>query len=143
MLQGNQVTVRFGNFTAVDNLSFRLEEGQWLMLAGPNGAGKSTLIEAIARGVPYTGTISWKGRDLRTLKAPELARRIGVLSQKNHVGYAYTVEEVAGLGRYAYRAGLLSGRDSRGKDAVEKALEMLRKQVPKDMIKEEGEKRHG
>ena len=123
-LEGNNVTVRYNRFVAVDALSFHLDEGEWLMLAGPNGAGKSTLIEAIAQGIPYTGSIRWKGRDLKTLKASDLAQRIGVLSQKNHVGYAYTVEEVVGLGRYAWKAGLFSGRDDRGKDEVEKALEI-------------------
>ena len=49
MLSGDHITVRYGNFTAVDDLSFQLHEGEWLMLAGPNGAGKSTLIETIAR----------------------------------------------------------------------------------------------
>ncbi len=122
MLQGNHITVRYGGFTAVDDLSFHLSEGQWLMLAGPNGAGKSTLIEAIAQGVPYTGSIQWEGNDVRSLKPAQLARRIGVLSQKNTVGYAYTVEEVVGLGRYAYKAGFLSGRDEGGKAQVEQAL---------------------
>ena len=65
MLQGNHITVRYGSRAVVDDLSFILEEGQWLMLAGPNGAGKSTLIEAVAQGVPYTGTVLWKGRDVR------------------------------------------------------------------------------
>ena len=124
MLQGEHITVRYGNCTVVDDFSFRLGEGEWMMLAGPNGAGKSTLIETIAQGVPYTGVIRWKGEDIRSLKGAQLARRIGVLSQKNNVGYAYTVEEVVGLGRYAYKAGLFSGKDDRGKAAVEKALEL-------------------
>ena len=124
MLQGQEISVCFGSFAAVDRLSFHLEEGQWLMLAGPNGAGKSTLIEAIARGVPYTGAIRWKGEDIRAMKGPRLARCVGVLSQKNNVGYAYTVEEVVTLGRYAYKAGLFSGRDDTGKAEVEKALEI-------------------
>ena len=94
------------------------------MLAGPNGAGKSTLIETIAQGVPYTGRIRWKGRGYPHAEGAPLAQRIGVLSQKNNVGYAYTVEEVVGLGRYAYKAGLFSGRDDQGKAAVEKALEI-------------------
>lgn len=93
-----------------------------MMLAGPNGAGKSTLIEAIAQGVPYTGSIQWEGTDIRSLKPAQLARRIGVLSQKNTVGYAYTVEEVVGLGRYAYKAGFLSGKDEDGQAQVERAL---------------------
>ncbi len=124
MLQGDHISVRYGEHTVVDDVSFHLEDGQWLMLAGPNGAGKSTLIEAIAQGVPYTGTIRWKGEDIRALKANQLARRIGVLSQRNAVGYAYTVEEVVGLGRYAYRSGFLSGRRGEDKDRVEQALEM-------------------
>ena len=124
MLTGSHITVRFGDFTAVDDLSFHLKEGQWLMLAGPNGAGKSTLIEAIAQGVRYDGAMEWKGESLRRLKPAQLARRIGVLSQKNTVGYAYTVEEVVGLGRYAYQAGFLSGSDEAGKARVERALEL-------------------
>ena len=66
MLTESHITVRYGDFAAVDDLSFSLEEGQWLMLCGPNGAGKSTLIEAVARGVAYQGHISWLGRDLRS-----------------------------------------------------------------------------
>ena len=124
MLQGEHITVRYGSFAVVDDLSFHLGEGEWLMLAGPNGAGKSTLIETIAQGVPYTGMIRWNGEDIRNLKGSRFAQRIGVLSQKNNVGYAYTVEEVVSLGRYAYKAGLFSGKDDRGKAEVEKALEM-------------------
>ncbi len=124
MLKAENITVRYGEHTVVDHLSFHLEEGQWLMLAGPNGAGKSTLIETISQGVPYTGSIQLDGRDIRRFRPTQLARRIGVLAQKNTVGYAYTVEEVVGLGRYAHTSGFLSARDDGGKDRVEQALEM-------------------
>ena len=124
ILRGNHITVRYGSNTVVDDLSFHLEEGQWLMLAGPNGAGKSTLIEAIAQGVPYTGSIQWEGRNLCSLKPSQLAQKIGVLSQRNNVGYAYTVEEVVGLGRYAYRSGFFSNADDHGEALVENALAM-------------------
>lgn len=123
ILRGNHITVRYGNNTVVNDLSFHLEEGQWLMLAGPNGAGKTTLIEAIAQGVPYTGSIRWENQELCSLKPSQLAQKIGVLSQKNNVGYAYTVEEVVGLGRYAYRSGFFSNADDQGKVLVESALE--------------------
>ena len=123
MLKAENVTVQYGEHTVVDHLSFQLHEGQWLMLVGPNGAGKSTLIETISQGVPYTGSISLEGRDIRRFKAAQLARWIGVLSQKNMVGYAYTVEEVVGLGRYAYTSGFLSARDDDGNERVEQALE--------------------
>lgn len=47
MLQAEHITVRYGDHVVVHDLSFTLQEGQWLMLVGPNGAGKSTLIEAV------------------------------------------------------------------------------------------------
>ena len=124
MLKARNITVQYGEHTVVDHLSFHLHEGQWLMLVGPNGAGKSTLIESIAQGTPYTGSFELEGRDIRRFKAAQLARKIGVLAQKNTVGYAYTVEEVVGLGRYAYTSSFLSSRDDGGGDQVEKALEL-------------------
>ena len=124
MLKAENITVRFGERTVVDHLSFHLHEGQWLMLVGPNGAGKSTLIETISQGVAYTGNILLEGKDIRRFKAAQLARKVGVLAQKNVVGYAYTVDEVVGLGRYAYRQSFLSARDDGGKDQVERALSL-------------------
>ena len=124
MLKGNHITVRYGEHTVVDDVSFTLQEGQWLMLVGPNGAGKSTLIETISQGVPYTGSIELEGQDIRRYKPAQLARKIGVLSQKNSVGYGYSVEEVVGLGRYAYTSSFLSNRDDGGKDQVDRALEL-------------------
>lgn len=123
MLKGNNITVRYGEHTVVDDLNFTLEEGQWLMLVGPNGAGKSTLIEAISQGVPYSGAFQLDGKDLRRYKPAQLARKIGVLSQNNTVGYGYTVDEVVGLGRYAYTSGFLSSADEEGGELVQRALE--------------------
>ena len=92
MLNAENLTVRYGAYTAVSRLSFTLEEGQWLMLVGPNGAGKSSLISAIAQCVPYEGTIRLEGKNLRDFRPAELARKIGVLSQQHTVSYGYTVE---------------------------------------------------
>ena len=124
MLKADHITVRYGEHVVVNDLSFELKEGQWLMLVGPNGAGKSTLIETISQGVPYEGSIELEGKDIRRCKPAQLARKVGVLAQKNTVGYAYSVEEVVGLGRYAYTSSFLSTRDDGGKAQVEKALEL-------------------
>ena len=122
MLKAENVSVRYGERTAVDGVSFSLEVGQWLMLVGPNGAGKSTLLRALTLGVPYGGVIQLDGRDIRAYRPAELARRVGALSQHNHVGYAYTVEEIVGLGRYAHAKGFLSARDQDGEALVRQAL---------------------
>lgn len=122
MLKAENVTVRYGEHIVVNNLSFHLQEGQWLMLAGPNGAGKSTFIHAVSQGVPYTGSITLAGKEIRRYKPAHLAQMIGVLEQKNNVGYSYTVEEVVRLGRYAHSRGFLAGKDDDGEERVENAL---------------------
>ena len=124
VLNAEHIAVRFGNYIAVEDVSFHLRAGDWLMLAGPNGAGKSTLVNALAQTVPYSGRFLLMGQDIRTLRPAALARKIGVLSQRNRLEYAYTVEEIVGLGRYAHEKGFLSHRGGEGKDAVEKALEL-------------------
>ena len=122
MLTAQNVTVRYGKYAAVDDLSFSLREGQWLMLVGPNGAGKSTLLRAVSQGVAYTGRFDLDGQDVRFLRPAERARRIGVLSQHHPMGYGYTVEEIVRLGRYAHARGFLSRRDGAGEAQVEQAL---------------------
>lgn len=124
MLEAKHLTVRYGVQEIVHDLSFSLEEGQWLMLVGPNGAGKSTTIRAIAQGATYEGEIELDGRNVRTLRPAQLARKIGVLAQHHSVGYAYTVDEVVSLGRYAHAQGFLSGGDDEGEARVEEALAM-------------------
>ena len=126
MLTVEHLTVRYGDFTAVSDVSFRLEAGQWLMLCGPNGAGKSSLLGALSLRVPSAGRLLMLGQDLRTMKPAERARRIAVLAQRNSAAYAYTGEELVRLGRYAHRKGwLAAGADPEGEEKVEKALESV------------------
>lgn len=124
MLEVNNLTIRYGSLTVVQNVSFSVEEGQCLMIAGPNGAGKSTILNAISQGVEYTGEILFEGQNLKGMKPIERARRIGVLSQNHYVGYSFTVEEVVRLGRYAFSSGFLKNRRKEEEQAVERALHM-------------------
>jgi len=124
MLKIQHLAVRYGSLTVLDDINLTLEAGQWLMVAGPNGAGKSTLIHAISRGVPYRGEVYYRGRNIKEMRPLSLAREIGVLAQSHQVGYAFTVEEVVNLGRYAHRKGRLSFTDEQGEEKVHAALEM-------------------
>ena len=123
MLEAEHLTVRYGALNAVDDCSFAVPDGQWLMIVGPNGAGKSTILNAVSQGVPYTGTIRFDGKDLKKTDAATRARSLGVLSQNHFVGYAFSVEEVVRLGRYAHRGGLFSAHRADDEAAVEEALE--------------------
>ena len=124
MLQGENISVQYGAQTAVHQVSFMLQPGQWLMLAGPNGAGKSTLIRAIAQTIPYTGRITLDGNDLRSLRPAERAKQIAVLSQHHSAQYGYTVEEIVQLGRYAHRKGFLSSKPDGEDPCVDDALSL-------------------
>ena len=99
MLEVQNLSVRFGSAVIVDDVSFSVQDGDWLMLIGPNGAGKSTIVNAVSRGVPYTGTVLFEGKDVQKTPAHLLARGMGVLAQHHTVGYAFSVEEVVRLGR--------------------------------------------
>ncbi len=123
LLEVKNLTVRYGSLTIVDNVSFSLEQGQWLMIIGPNGAGKSTIANAITQGVDYTGQVLWEGMDIKQMKPTEIAKRIGVLTQSHLMGYSFTVEEVVRLGRYSYAPGIFSPRDDQDIELVEAALE--------------------
>ena len=83
-LDVNAVSVRFGDFTAVDNASITLDRGQIGCLLGPSGCGKTTLLRAIAGFQAVSqGSIAVGGRVLSTADAqisPE-QRRVGMVFQ--------------------------------------------------------------
>ncbi len=124
MLDVQELTIRYGAHTVVDRLNFRVEEGQWLMIAGPNGAGKSTVLNAITQGVVYSGDVLLHGKDIKQYKPRQRAGEVGVLAQNHFVGYDFSVEEVVRLGRYAHSGGVLSGHKDSDVDAVERALKL-------------------
>ena len=125
-LSAEHVSVLRGRTEIVHDVSFSVSDGQWLMICGPNGAGKSTLLSAVSQELPYTGLVTLDGTDLRRMKPRPLARRMAMLRQLSDLAYAYTVEEVVAMGRYAHR-GLLQ-TDSGGAEAVERALQAVQLQ---------------
>ena len=122
MLEVQNLSVERNGKTVVEHVSFAAEDGQWLMIVGPNGAGKSTIVSAVSGCAPYTGRVLLDGDDVKRMKPAALAKKMGVLSQQSAVGYAFTVEEVVHMGRYAYSSGILGARDAAGDAKVEEAL---------------------
>ena len=65
MLKVEQLTKRFGGFTAVSDVSFEVAEGEILGLIGPNGSGKSTLFNLIAGALkPDAGSVRFRGAEI-------------------------------------------------------------------------------
>ena len=92
------------------------------MLAGPNGAGKSTILSAVSQTITSEGEIRLDGLDVRRMKPKAIAQKIGVLGQEHFTQYAYTVEQIVAMGRYAHAGSMLQSRDERASQAIEQAL---------------------
>ena len=87
------IVKKFGDFTAVDGVSFTVEEGEIFGLLGPNGAGKSTLIRMLTTLLPPTaGTALVSGFDVRE-EADGVRRSIGVIPQALTSDLELSVEE--------------------------------------------------
>ena len=82
VLDVNEATVRFGKFTAVDHVSFSVEQGEIFGLLGPNGSGKTTLIRALCGLLPLSeGSAQVLGRDA-SRNTESIRSQIGYMSQK-------------------------------------------------------------
>jgi ABC-2 type transport system ATP-binding protein len=92
-IEVEKIVKRYGDFTAVDEVSFKVADGEIFGLLGPNGAGKSTLIRMMTTLIPITaGYARIAGHDVT--REPNAARRaIGVIPQALTSDLDLTVEE--------------------------------------------------
>ena len=88
-----QLTKRFGDFTAVDQVSFDIQPGETVGLLGPNGAGKTTIFQMLLGVItPTEGSIHMFGLDLIKHRE-EILRQVNFSSTYISMPYALTVEE--------------------------------------------------
>ena len=93
MIEVNNLVKRYGDHTAVDHLSFKIEKGKIYGFLGPNGAGKSTTMNMITGYIASTeGTVRIDGHDI--LEEPEAAKKcIGYLPEQPPLYFDMTVLE--------------------------------------------------
>lgn len=81
MLELTNITKKYGDFTAVNNISFKIEDGEVFGLLGPNGAGKSTIVSMISTVIsPTSGDITVDNKLLRQ-KPTEIKKVMGIVPQ--------------------------------------------------------------
>ena len=93
MIAADHLTIRFGAFTAVHDVSFAVAKGEVFGFLGPNGSGKTTIIKALCGLLkPTEGTGRILGMDIRK-DAAEIRRHVGYMSQKFGLYEDLTVAE--------------------------------------------------
>jgi iron complex transport system ATP-binding protein len=118
------LTVVLGERPVVDGIDLDVAEGEWLAVIGPNGAGKTTLLRAIARLVPFSGSIALQGRDARVMHRTELSRLLAVVPQDPTTPPWMTVAEYVLLGRTPH-LGRLAKEGARDRAVAADALARL------------------
>lgn len=93
MIQVKNVTKKYGKFTAVDNISFTIKDGEVVGFLGPNGAGKSTTMNMITGFIePTDGTIEVNGYDIMK-KTKKAKKQIGYMPENVPLYMDLTVKE--------------------------------------------------
>lgn len=133
VIEVNKLTKRFGDFTAVDSITFNVKPGEIFGFLGANGAGKTTAMRMLCGlSFPTSGDGHVDGYDIRT-QAEEVKRHIGYMSQKFSLYENLTVIENLRLFATIYG---LTGREIKQRtDNLFKSLEMedMRKTLVSDI----------
>ena len=93
VLEVKNLTKKFGNFTAVDNISFEIKDGEILGLLGQNGAGKTTTIQMLLNLMePTAGEISYFGKNFKNHRE-EILKQVNFSSTYISLPSFFTVDE--------------------------------------------------
>ncbi|MCI9365531.1 MAG: ABC transporter ATP-binding protein [Clostridia bacterium] len=96
MIKVENITKKYGNYTAVDNMSFKIEEGEIVGFLGPNGAGKTTTMSMITGFIePTSGHVEINGYNV-SKKAKKAKREIGYMPETTPLYNELTPKEFVG-----------------------------------------------
>jgi iron complex transport system ATP-binding protein len=112
-----------GLHTTLQRVHLAVAPGSFFTVIGPNGSGKTTLLRLLLGALrPDAGRVRFLSRDLAAWPRAELARRIGVVTQREELPFPITVREMVAMGRYPHLGPWR--REGRADDlAVETAME--------------------
>ena len=121
MIALNSVTKKFVTFTAVDNISYRVEKGEYFALLGPNGAGKTTVVRMLLGFIkPTSGSITIDGIPVSN---PEARKQVGYLAE-NHMIPPY-LSGLEYLRRHASLIGI-TGKDALKPDYGQRHIHLMK-----------------
>ncbi|WP_062050532.1 ABC transporter ATP-binding protein [Bacillus sp. JCM 19034] len=114
MVEVQNVTKRYASKKVVDEVSVKIQKGKITSFIGPNGAGKSTLLSIVSRLIAKDeGLVLIDDVDITKQKSNELAKKISILKQSNHINIRLKIRDLVSFGRFPYSQGNLSKEDIR------------------------------
>jgi len=100
LLSVNGVECRYGSVKILEEVSFTVQEGDFVGIIGPNGSGKTTLLKSISRTLkPYKGTIILDKTDVYSIKSIDLAKQMAIVPQESNIGFSFTALDIVLMGR--------------------------------------------
>lgn len=129
VIEANKLTKRFGNFTAVDHISFEVDKGEIFGFLGANGAGKTTAMRMLCGlSLPTSGTARVAGFDVYN-ENEKIKKNIGYMSQKFSLYEDLTVKE-----NIRFYAGIYGKSDKFIKDKTKLILHQLHMEHEADKL---------
>ena len=125
MLEIQNLYCGYGGGDIIKGINLGAKNGDILCVVGPNGCGKSTLLRAIARLLPFRGSVQIDGKETRSFSRKDLAKKIALLGQNSQLYFPYTVFDTVAMGRYAHSEGLFAGLSAADKNSIEETLAVL------------------
>lgn len=121
-LQVSHLSFAYDNDTILKDIHMEIHSGEFIGILGANGSGKSTLLKNLY-GIltPDSGKATLDGKNLLTMGKKEIASRVGVVSQENHIPFSFTVEEIVAMGRTPHKK-LFQGDNKKDKEIIQNAL---------------------
>jgi iron complex transport system ATP-binding protein len=135
MIALENATKRYGRQTVLDDVSIAFGDEGVTALIGPNGAGKSTLFGLVGRLIqPDAGRVTVDGTEVAKASSSDLAQRLAVLRQDNHIAARLTVHDLVEFGRFPHSKGRLTAVD---REHIERAIDYLDLQAYRDRFLDE------
>jgi iron complex transport system ATP-binding protein len=125
MLELQNLYCGYGGGDVIKGINLRAKNGDVLCVVGPNGCGKSTLLRAIARLLPFRGSVRIDGKETSSFSRKTLAKKVALLGQNSSLYFPYTVFDTVAMGRYAHGEGLFAGLSAADREIIETTLAVL------------------